>query len=303
MPRPSYLRRVAAGARSAALALVPARQAAPEEARPQIAAPAVHPAVTPAHAAQAPHPAPRPRQAALATPVPAPPAPTPPAAQLLAGWMPGESPAVPGAASEARPRPAPLPEGPPIATDNFPAGPVHTAPAPLLLALEAPADLATPRAVHKAISAESARITRPSLPGALPLEPALPRIAAASQPEPGFTAPILPPGSAGPTEPFADRASSSPFAARPGATPVAPRATTSPEPVIVRPLPETASQPAVSRGPNPVEVRIGTIEIRAPAATPPAPIVPPPQPLPAPAARPAASFPRSYSWRYGIAQA
>src|SRR5208282_6746503 len=284
-------------------ALFPTRQAAPEEARPQIAAPAARPTATPANPTHAPHSAERARPAALATP-----APTPPTAQSPVKW----APALPAAARDAPPPLAPLPEDPSLATDispagNFPAGPAHNAPASLFPAPETPASLVPlptdSPAAHEAVSTGPGRISLASLPAALPLNPPLPRMAAAPPPEPGFTAPVLPPVSAGSTGASADPGSSTPFAARPVVTPRPPRATTPPATVIVYPLSESSAPPAVPGEPDPVEVRIGTIEIRATAPTPPAPIVPSPQPRPAPAARPAPSFPRSYSWRFGIAQA
>jgi hypothetical protein len=69
------------------------------------------------------------------------------------------------------------------------------------------------------------------------------------------------------------------------------------------PVIQTLSEPSAPllRESAPVEIRIGTIEVRASAPAPtPAAHVQVPQPMPP--LRPAAMFPRSYSWRYGIAQ-
>ena len=285
MSRPSYLRRVAGQALPAAPALLPVRQAAPEDARPQVttAPPVVRAPI--GHDASAPEEHPAPEASAPS-----------PSGHASAASSPPQSPPIAAPeAAETPPAPLVVPHGEPPsgAADNPPAEPARITVEPVALAPEA-----TPGAAVARPSAEGA--PRLDVMATAPTHLAAPA-APALAPEPPLARLVVGPEPASPSEPTA----LAPTVAQPAARPRSTRGAATPEVVAVDPPPAAFIPPAVRRSaPAPdakaVEVRIGTIEIRAAA---PPPVIPPAVvPQPGPAARPAPAFPRSYVWRYGIAQ-
>jgi hypothetical protein len=277
MARSSYLRRVAAAALSSGPALVPTRQAAPEEARPHVAAPVRAAAASTPTQAQVT--AQRPRAAPPGTPATE--AAALPVADVVTSLVPstaGEPPDTDTIVSE----PPPMPES---SNGQYPAWPIPEATTPLPSA-------PPPSAGESRLAAAGSHVlvSAPRPPGPAP------RAVPGPSPRAGFARRTLPPETAA-IPPLADIAAAPGPSAAAGDPPPFVAATLAP--VLMTPVREPV---AAAPGQGPVEVRIGTIEIRAAAPALPAPIVPPAPPSMAPAARPPPAFPRSYTWRYGIAQ-
>jgi hypothetical protein len=287
MSRRSYLRRVASSALSASPALFPIRQASPEEARPQTVAP---PPVV------------RPSPALADAQEVGPPVDTPHAE--------ARDRAVPTAASAAAPaRPATKQQA-----TEAPRSTLTTMPPPTRIDAPASFELTDAPRVEAGRIAEQphAGTVSPMLPFDSMVSPVLPFD---DMPPPAVAGPrpvsdsfvSTPPGkSTTSVKPMATEISPPPVAA--GSflaaqeveipAPASPQLRSPQVPVSLQllPEPETAARPEHV----PIEVRIGTIEVRSAAPAAPAPVQPP---QPAPSKHSAAAFPRSYSWRYGIAQA